>query len=267
MKAKAIRSLSFLTWLLLAHSIGAQPEETPQNRFDLLARALSPFIALATPNGNDDNHALDLQASILEVSGFAPELKGGRLHISFEAPNKLLAQVPTPGGLITIGWHNDEIWAFPGKQLQPLLDHRSAQPAKRKKQMKLSGFRFTQAEAVLLPALLTVRSAGSVTVGASTYRVLDVGLMPQLKLSGWTARVWIRPESETIAQVIVHAPSWSTTLSIDKADFAVSLPPETWEPTTEQQEDLVEFPLSALMPMLERSWHAAPANPTPEPSS
>ncbi len=263
MKAKAIRSLTLLTCLCLAHSIAAQPEETPQNRFDLLARALSPFIALATPNGNDGNHALDLQVSVLETAGLAPELKGSRLHVSFEAPDKVLAQVPAPGGLITIGRHDDKIWMFPGKQLQTLLDHQSAEVAKRKKRMKFSGFHFTQAEAVLLPALLTVRSAGSATVGASTYRVLDVGLMPQLKLTGWTARVWIRPENETIAQIVVHAPSWSATVSIDKADFAVSLPAETWEPTAEQQQDLVEVSPSALMPMLERSWRVQSATPAP----
>ena len=259
MKAKVIRSLFLLTWILLAHSIGAQPEEASQNRFDLLAKALSPFIALATPNGNDGNHALDLQVLILETSGLAPELKGGRLHISFEAPDKLLAQIAAPGGVITIGRHGDNVWAFPGKQLQPLLDRLPAEATK--KRTKLSGFHFTQAEAVLLPALLTVRAAGSVSVGGSTFRVLDVGLMPELKMTGWSARVWIRPENESIAQIAVHSPSWSATLLIEKTDFAVSFPPETWEPIADQRTDLVEIPMRALMPLLERLWRVAPATP------
>jgi hypothetical protein len=261
MKAKVIRSLSLLTWTLFAHSIGAQPEEASQNRFDLLAKAISPFIALATPNGNDGDHALDLQVLILEASGLAPELKGGRLHVLFEAPDKLLAQIPTPSGIITIGRHGDKIWAFPGKQVQPLLDRLPAEA--RKKRTKLSGFHFTQAEAVLLPALLTVRAAGSVSVGGSTFRVLDVALMPELKITGWSARVWIRPENESIAQIAIHSPSWSATLLIEKTDFAVSFPPETWEPTADHRADLVEIPMRALMPLLERLWRVAPATPKP----
>jgi hypothetical protein len=261
MKAKVIRSLVLLTWMLLTHSIGAESEKA--NRFDLLAKALSPFIALATPNGNDGNHALDLQVSILETSGLAPELKGGRLHISFEAPDKLLAQIPTPSGVITIGRHGDRIWAFPGKQLQPLLDRLPAQAAKKKKRTKLSGFHFTPVEAILLPALLSVRDAGSVNVGGSAFRVLDVGLMPELKLTGWSARVWIRPENETIAQIAVHSPSWSATLLIEKTDFARSLPPETWEPTADQRTEMVEIPLRALMPLFERLWRVGSATPAP----
>jgi hypothetical protein len=263
MKAKVIRSLSLLTWTLLAHSIDARPEEAPQNRFDLLAKALSPFIALATPNGNDGNHALDLQVLILETSGLPPELKGGRLHISFEAPDKLLAQVPTPAGVITVGRHGDKVWAFPGKQLQPLLDRLPAEAAKKKKETKLSGFHFTQAEAVLLPALLTVRAAGSVSVAGSTFRVLDVGLMPELKLTGWSARVWIRPDNESIAQIAVHSPPWNATLLIEKTDFAVSFPSETWEPTPDQRAEMLEIPMRALMPLLDRLWRVGPAAPTP----
>ena len=259
MKAKVIRSLFLLTWTLLAHSIDAQPEEASQNRFDLLAKALSPFIALATPYGNDGNHALDLQVLILETSGLAPELKGGRLHISFEAPDKLLAQISAPSGVITIGRHGDKVWAFPGRQLQPLLDRLPAEA--RTKQTRLSGFHFSQAEAVLLPALLTVRAAGSVNVGGATFRVLDVGLMPELKMTGWSARVWIQPENETIAQIAVHSPSWNATLLIEKANFSVSLPPETWEPTADQRAEMVEIPMRALMPLLERLWHATPATP------
>jgi len=248
--------------MLFTHSIGAESEKT--SRFDLLAKALSPFIALATPNGNDGNHALDLQVSILETSGLAPELKGGRVHIFFEAPDKLLAQIPAPSGVITIGRNGDKVWASPGKQLQPLLDRLPDEAAKKKKKRtKLIGFHFTQAEAVLLPALLTVRDAGPVTVGGSTFRVLDVGLMPEMKVIGWSARVWIRPENETIAQIAIHSPSWNATLLIEKSEFAVSLPPETWAPTADQRAEMVEVPLQAVMPLLERLWRATPTTPTP----
>jgi hypothetical protein len=267
MKAKVIRSLALLTWILLTYSFGAESEseEGLQNRFDQLAKALSPFLALATPNGNEGNHALDLQVSILEVSGLASELKGRRLHIFFESPDKVLAEIPAPNGSITIGRNGDKIWGFPSKQLQPLLDRLPSEPAKKKKPAKFSGLHLTQAEAILLPALLTVRTAGSVNVGGSTFRVLDVGAMPELKLTGWSARVWIRPENETIAQIAVHSPSWNATLLIEKADFSVSLPPETWEPTADQRDETVEIPMKAPMPLLDRLWHPAPATPKPTP--
>ena len=226
-----------------------------------------PAHRFATPNGNEGSHALDLQVSILQVSGLASELKGRRLHIFFEPPDKVLAQIPAPTGDITIGRNGDKVWGFPGKQLQPFVDRLPAEAAKKKKQAKFSGLHFTQAEAVLLPALLTVRTAGSVNVGGSTFRVLDVGVMPELKLTSWSARVWIRPENETIAQIAVHSPSWNATLLIEKADFSVSLPAETWESTADQRADTVEIPMKAMLPLLDRLWRATPATPTPTPSS
>ena len=264
MKAKVIRSLSLLTWTLLAHSIGAQSEEAPQNRFDLLAKALSPFIALATPNGNDGNHALDLQVSILETSGLASGVeRWTAAYFRSKRRTNCSRKFPRRAASLRSAGNGDKVWAFPGKQLQPLLDRLPAEAAKKKKQTKLSGFHFTQAEAVLLPALLTVRAAGSVNVGGSTFRVLDVGLMPELKLTGWSARVWIRPENESIAQIAIHSPSWNATLLIEKTDFAVSFPPETWEPTADQRAETVEIPMKALMPLLERLWRVAPATPAP----
>ena len=260
MKAKVVRSL-LATLTLCAASLDGQPEQAPQNRFDLLAKALSPFIALATPVASEGNHALDLQALILETSGLPPQLKGGRLHVSFEAPDKVIAQIPTPFAPVTIGRRGDQIWAFPGKQLRPLVDRLPHQSGKKKKRTESGGLHFTPAEAILLPALLSVRDAGTVTAGAETFRVLDVGVMPELKLNGWSARVWIRPENESIAQIAIRAPAWSATLLIEKSDFSPTLPPEIWTPNAEQRADMVEVPVNALMPLLERLWHVAPTPP------
>jgi hypothetical protein len=87
--------------------------------------------------------------------------------------------------------------------------------------------------------------------------------MPELKLTGWSARVWIRPDNESIAQIAVHSPPWNATLLIEKTDFAVSFPWETWEPTPDQRAEMLEIPMRALMPLLDRLWRVGPAAPTP----
>ena len=59
----------------------------------------------------------------------------------FRSAGCLLAQIPILSGVITIGRHGEKIWAFPGKQLQPLLDRLPAEAAKKKRRRtKLSGF-------------------------------------------------------------------------------------------------------------------------------
>jgi hypothetical protein len=267
-KRKLFRLLCALTLFVSMAGLSAQAEGDAQNHFDLVVKALLPFLALNTAEGSAGNHALDLQATIVESSGFPANLNGARVQVAFEHPDKFRAEIPLAGGSLAIGRHNDRIWLSPGRGLQSLGEGLPKKPRKRKHTSGLFGASLTPAGAVFLPAFLKVKDAGNITLENENVRVLDLGLPPEIafeKSNQWSARIWIRPENKTIAQLRIQAPDWSVTLRIDKTAFSISLPPETWEPTEVQRADLIEVPQSVAAAVIERALKQPAAKPQPSP--
>lgn len=256
MKAKVIRSLWVVILPLVVQQLEAESKPPAQNHFDLLAKALAPFIALATSTGSEGNHAVDFQATIVELAGLPPELQGAQVRLAVEFPNKFSAQIPTANGPINVGSRGERIWLHPASRLQPLKHGLAEERGENNKHRGSTGFRLTQTEALLLPALLNVRDAGKVDIGKETFRVLDLGLVPELKIkdiAGWSARVWIRPENNSFAQLEIRTPNGSVTLLVVKTNFRVSLPSDTFEPAPEQRPDVAETSVSEAMSLIEQA--------------
>jgi outer membrane lipoprotein-sorting protein len=240
MKAKVITSLG-LALTLIAPSVCAQNSEAPENRFELLAKAIAPVIALFTPGGSAGSHALNLQALVTEVSGLPAQISGAPVHIAFEFPDKLLVQFPTSSGTATVCRDRQRVWAFPARQFAPLVEKVGTKNSKK----PLPPFQIDETKAVLLPALFDVHDAGSVKVAEQSYRVLDVRLVPELEtkeLGGWPVRLWIRPDDHRVAQIELRAKDWTATLTIETLELAPTLPPSTWQPTPEQHDQVMAVP-------------------------
>lgn len=250
MKAKVIRSFCVVVSLLLAHSARAQAPADGESRFDALAKSVGPLIALATPGGSSGNHALDLRASIGEVAGLPPELKAARLHLAFEFPDKLLVEFPIAGTTAVLCRNGQSVWAFPASLFTPLVDQVGATVSTK----PLPPFEIDQTKAALLPALLDVHDAGLVKLADESYRVLDLQLIGEIKTKeagAWPARIWVRPADHRIAQLALRFRDWNATLLIEKLDLTPSLPPETWNPTPEQQPQVIAVPGEKLGKLLE----------------
>jgi hypothetical protein len=250
MKGKVIRSIVVVALTLTTQSVLGRNEETSENRFDALTKSIAPIIALLTSGGSTGNHALDLQAQVAKMSKLPPEIIGAQVHVAFEFPDKLLLQFPTSAGNATICRNGQSVWAFPAAQFGPLVENVgidiSAKP--------LPPLQIDETKAILLPALFDVHDAGPIKLGDQSYRVLDVRLVSQIKTKGaggWPVRLWIRPEDHRVAQIELRSKDWSATLAIEKLEVGPTLPPQTWEPTPEQHDQVMAVPGDKIASLLE----------------
>jgi hypothetical protein len=232
-------ALMALAWLAAPGRATAQAE----NPYDVLGKALMPIANVFAPdaNGQPVAHGLVLDAHLLEASKLPPELQGEAVHVALMTPDKLLAQAPIAGQMLTVCRDGDALWAMPGSKIQALLDEATAAgtPGKKKKKSKAAKILgplvlpVTQKELVFLPVLFQVADAGMETVGSQPCRVLDVQLMPQLAKSlhaeDWTARIWVGADYG-IVQIALTGPDWSGKVAIDKLEFPGDLPETVFQP-------------------------------------
>ncbi|MBA2270620.1 MAG: hypothetical protein H0W20_08500 [Chthoniobacterales bacterium] len=255
MKGKAIRSIAGVVFVLasVAGAALAAPKQS-KSRFDVFAKAVTPFIAVGTPEGSNGNHAVDLTVALGNITGLPPELNGRRAEIAYEFPSKWFVQFPLEDFVATIACRGDTVWAHPGSRMQPFIDQLEAKAREKQRSNNSGGgFQLSKAQAVLVPALFDVNDAGLVKVADKPYRVVDVRPIPALRLTkdtGWPARLWVRPNDFSLAQLLLRTSDWSATAVLEKANFVPSLPPETWEPTAEQRADLAEMPASSITSLL-----------------
>jgi hypothetical protein len=249
-----------LALLLCAGAVQAQQE----NPYDVLGKALVPIANVFTPNG--PNHALVLDAHLVEASKLPPELQGQAVHVALMAPDALLVQAPIAGENMAVCRDGDSLWATPGSKIQYLLNPAApasgdATPGKKKKKHKNVAadavlaplvLPFPQKDLVFLPILFQVADAGSESLAGAQCRVLDVQLMPQLAKSlhaeDWTARVWISADY-TIAKLKLTGPDWSGTVAIDKLALSPDLPEATFQP---QGNDVLRLTAVQFLDLLSR---------------
>lgn len=250
MKEKVIGWLA-LALILLGGPLRAQENSTSEDRFDVLAKSISPVLALFTPAGSNGNHAINLQASVSEVSGLPPETVGASVRVAFEFPDKLLIQFPTPAGVATICRDGQSVWAYPAALFSPLVEKVGAEISTK----PLPPFEIDAQKAVLLPALLDVHDAGSVKFGDQNYRVLDVRLITLRKkkkqAEGWPVRLWIHASDHRVAQIALHSKDWKAMLTIQQFDLAPTLPPSTWQPTPAQHDQVIAVPGEKIAALLQ----------------
>jgi hypothetical protein len=228
-----------LLWLALPGGLAAQ-----ENPYDVLGKALMPIanVFAAVEPDSPANHALVLDAHLLEASKLPPELQGQAVHVALRTPDALLVQAPIAGQILTVCRDGDSLWGTPGSKIQAMLDEATADvPEKKKRKRKAEGEKLLgplvlpvpQKDLVFLPILFQVEDAGNDTVAGAPCRMLDVQLMPQLAKSlhgeDWTARVWVGADYG-IVRIALTGPDWSGTAAIDKLAFSPDLPEATFQP-------------------------------------
>ena len=245
-KGKAVRILCAIGAAML---VSSQNEASArENAYDLLGRVLTPFVNLVAKQTKDPKRAMALVLQIEEMTGLSPELQASRIEAAVEYPDKLRLHTPVLGQPLTIVRNRQELWVHPGAKVEALLHAASAGrklPAVNPK-ARLEPFRLPipEKQIVFLPMLFQVRDAGSEKVGGDSCRILDLTLMPELARSleatGWSARVWVRPDA-TPARLTISRPDWSATVRLEDVRFVAALPETTWEPTAEQAADILQI--------------------------
>ncbi|MFL6582904.1 MAG: hypothetical protein ACJ8KU_00140 [Chthoniobacterales bacterium] len=237
--------------LAVATSGAAKTQPHPDNRYEIVNQAIAPIIAALTREGSNGDHAFNIEATVADAGGLPPQLKGAHLRVAYEFPDKLLVQFPLPDGTVTICRNGQSVWAYPRAVFLPLVEHLGAPISTQ----PLPPLEIDRTKAIFLPALLDVRDGGNVAFAGQTYRMLDLRPIAvtkkQLAANQWPGRIWINPSDHRIAQLAIQFAGWNVTLAIDKVELAPAFPPETWNPTTEQHDQVTAVPGDKLFTLID----------------
>jgi hypothetical protein len=239
--------VKFLRPALLAVLLAA-PACAEENRYDLFARVLMPFVNVFAKSTSNPNRALSLVARIEQMSDLPPALAGTRIELDVEYPDKLRLSGPLLGERVTICRRGQEVWAFPGSKIEALLKIAAEKKKlpKADKKFRLQDFELPipEKQLIFLPALFQVKDIGTESLDGEPCRVIDFFLMPELakalKAKDWAARVWARPNA-TPARVSVAKNDWNVVVRFERVEFSPTLPESTWEPTSEQAADVLKL--------------------------
>ena len=223
----------------------AHPEE---NRYDVLSKALTPFLAVFAKERKSDDRAFALKIRIEQASNLPEALRGASAEIALQAPDKLRLHGPLLGETFTIVRDDEKVWIAPGAKARALLDAAVAgrELPKADKKFKLGEFRlpFPEKHLKLLTALFAVKDLGFDTIDGVECRALDVKLLPELASSieaeGWVSRLWVRPDY-TPMRLTLARKGWNIVLRFDDVKFAHELPESTWEPSADERADVLEL--------------------------
>lgn len=228
--------MKFLHLLLTAALLIPASIRAAENRYDITAKLLAPFINVLAKNTRNPNRAMSLSARLERLTGMPPELAGSRAELFVEYPDRLFLHAPIFGEELTVCRDRQQVWLTPGAKVQALLNLATAEkklpkldPVARLEPFSLP---VPEKQLVFLPALLVVKDAGTETVDGEECRVLDLALMPELEKSlkqpGWKARVWVRTNYRP-ARLVLTRPEWELAVKFDKVTFSPKLPDATWQ--------------------------------------
>lgn len=233
--------------LTLSAAFAAPLARAEENKFDVVARTLLPFLNIFAKQTSSPNRAFSLKLRLEQMTDLPPELVGTSVDVDVQYPDKLRLHGPILGEQLTVCRVGQGVWAYPGSRIAPLLEL-----AREKKKLpkldpdaELGDFSLPIPEKQLafLPALFQVTDVGSEALDGVPCRVLDLQLMPllakSLKVEGWIARAWVRPD-HTPARLSIARTGWSVALRFDSVVFAPSLTSDTWRPTPEQAGDILK---------------------------
>jgi hypothetical protein len=251
---------SAFTFLLMGAVLVAAPmaRAAEENRYDILSKMLLPFLNIVVKTTSNPNRAVQLTATLEQMTNVPPGLIGAKAELAMEYPDKVRLRGPMLGEDVTICRRGQEVWAFPASKLLPLLE--AAAKAKklpkldRKARLEPFSLPIPERQLVFLPALFQIKDVGTESLGGEPCRVLDLFLTPELtksrKSSGWAARVWARSDHRP-ARLSVAKPGWSIVVRFQQVDFSPALPESTWQPTPEQASDILTLDAPHYQQLLE----------------
>ncbi len=245
-KAKAVKlksAVPVIAAIAVSISLGAARE--PENKYDVLAKTLAPFVNVFAQKTKNPNRALTLKLRLETMTGMSLELAGAHAEVALQYPDKLRVRGPFLGEELTVCRDGQDIWMAPGSKLAPLLA--AARTAKKLPKpdpdFRLAPFRLPvpDKQLVFLPALFQVRDAGTEPLDGAPCRVLDLTLMPELARSvgaGWSVRLWAGENHIPMRLALTRA-DWQISVRIDAVSFLPALPEATWQPAG--QEDILKI--------------------------
>lgn len=236
-------------------AIRAESPPPAESARDALKRAVGPVVNVLSREPVGADRAFSLRLRMTEATNHPPELRGRRLEILCQPPDRLLWQFPALGTIVTVSRRGQEFWAHPASVLAPILERTETMKISRADQEPLAPLRLRVPVRLFwaLFNLVKVREAGQAVPaevpGAGLCHRVEMD-SPDPKERGSFARLWLRQPDASPAQLDWQSPTDHATFVFESARFSPGLPESAFEPTREQAADLLRIPYARLRPFL-----------------
>lgn len=224
--------------------------------YDVFAKALAPIAAAVFGGTPGQPGVMVAECSVNDASGKIAAAKGGKLRLALQAPDHLRADVAYNGLLLTVCRAGREMWATPAGPMRALAKAAGInvdKTAPDKTSPPLVPLALDPQMLVFLPVVFDVKDLGTEKIGDTSHRVLQIGLLPELrkaaKAEDFTARAWIGPDYQP-RRVIVAGADYSLEVELDKLTFAERLPDAAWQPA--EGVEVLKLPASAASEVFEK---------------
>jgi hypothetical protein len=227
------------------------------NRYDILARALQPYLALFyTKSGGK---AVELEVVVRSIEGTNSSaystIVNQPVKISFQSPDKLRLEITDPDHRKIVCRSGQRVWVYP----RDLAAQVVATSSNSEKSGQAPDFRLplNDQEIVLLPAMFRILRFNSVidSCGAAAWNLefrTDPTLERELKAPSVVIGVLVRQDDFGIEHMKMRSGVWSGEMEINTVRFSAQLPAETWEPSTDLGVEVVELPPGLLSAALRK---------------
>ena len=239
--------MQFLRLVLLAVLLAPAPGISAENKYDVLAKALTPFVNVFAKQTKNPNRALRLAVRLESMTDLPEAFAGARAELALEYPDKVRLHGPVLGEELTIVRRGQTLWVAPGSAadaaLKAAVSAKKLPPEDHTFRLEPFTLPVPEKQLVFLPTLFRVQDAGSELLDGELCRVLDLQLVPEaarsLKEPGWSARLWVRADGKP-ARLTVQRPAWQIAVRLESVEFSKALPETTWEPSSEEAGDVLE---------------------------
>jgi hypothetical protein len=236
--------------IFILFALAAVTAQARENAYDVLGKALVPFVKALVALPNMQSHAATATLTLDSATNLPAKEAGDTLQFALESPDKLVLRATLASQSVTVCRNGEKLWAWPGTQIQALIDAQKLPKAD--PDYKLDEIRspVTEKQLVWLPLLFHAEDAGDDAVNGENCMVLDVTLMPDLaraiKAEEYSMRLWVKADYK-IAKIELRKSAdsshvdWKAEISVKGLEYPATLPPETWQPTQAESADVLQI--------------------------
>jgi outer membrane lipoprotein-sorting protein len=246
------RRLILAVYLLFPAATFAAP-----NRYDILGRVLQPYLTLFFSKAGSKSVEMEVVVRSIEGgnSGAYAAIVNQPVKLSFQEPDKLRIEITNPDNRKIVCRSGQRVWIFP----RELGAEIAATASNAEKNGRALDFRLplNDQEIVLLPAMFRIMHCNSVTDswGSPAWDIqfrTDPTVEKELKAPPVIIGALVRQSDFGVEHVKMRSGVWSGELDVSSVRFSGQLPPETWEPSADMGEEVVELPPGLLSSALKK---------------
>lgn len=228
-----------------------------QNRYDILARVLQPYLTLFFSKSG--GKAVEMEVVVRSIEGgnsaAYAAIVNQPVKLSFQGPDKLRVDVTNPDHRKIVCRSGQRVWVYPRELGAEVV----ATASNAEKNGQALDFRLplNDQEIVLLPAMFRITHWNSVTDswGSPAWDMefrTDPTLEKELKAPPVVIGALVRQNDYVVEHVKMRSGVWSGEMEVNAVRFSKQLPQETWEPSADLGSEVVDLPPGLLSSALKR---------------